>query len=798
MNPGYQKLKLYVLYSSLVLSLVLLLPVIWFLYKPLSHNTNQKLILLGLDGADWEIIDHYIAEGELPTFKRLKQEATWGYLGSLEPTFSPMLWTTIATGKSPDEHGIVDFLEWDEEKKERLPITSHHRKVPAIWNMLSHHGLTVGIFNWLVSWPAEKVKGVLVSDRLGYHVFPRIIGPRLTLEEVSYPLEYAEKNKDLFVVPEKITYPQISEFIHISQDEFKILTQVDQYDELSPGSNLRLALATSETFKNFAFDYWKRAKPSFLALYLDIPDTVMHTFMDYAPPKLDRIPLEHFQKYKDAVKVTYKKIDAYIAELFSLMDKETHLMIVSDHGFKFGETRPVVSASIGKDNEIKWHDAQGILVLWGEHFQKGKQILSANLFDIVPTLLQFFNLPIAQDMTGKIISAAFRPEYFDLEKIHHVASYNHLRPSAQSKVHSTRSPEVDEATKEKLASLGYINKEEEKNKQGRYQTRNPFLEALQFEKVGNMDQALELYLKILKEDPKTEKALLIYNSLALIYRNKGDYPNAKKYIQKALFKEPTSSSLYINLGNIEKHFGYLDKAYQAYTRAMRINSKDGMAHYALALLYEEQKKWDLAEKLYQSALLLQLEMPSLPSQLLTTLEKQHKTAEFKKMNELFSSQKNPEKKFQFFISESQRYLNTNRFQAAMEALFEALRLQPKNAILYNDIGGIFLKQNNKTKAISYFMRGLELDPGYTNSYLNLASAYLEVNQPSEAKIYLQKAIKLEPKNKHAYYLLAVAQMKLMESKLAQYNFNKALKLDPTFSAAAEKLKELQKLNKKNF
>src|SRR3989338_7322162 len=82
---------------------LLIFSVGWFSIGYFSKNKGPKLILLGIDGADWDIIDHYIIEGRLPTFSRLKREGAWGYLRSFDPMLSPMLWTTIATGKRPDE-----------------------------------------------------------------------------------------------------------------------------------------------------------------------------------------------------------------------------------------------------------------------------------------------------------------------------------------------------------------------------------------------------------------------------------------------------------------------------------------------------------------------------------------------------------------------------------------------------------------------------------------------------------------------------------------------------------------------
>lgn len=768
-----------------------------FLLLSGPSTKGEKLILVGLDGADWEVIDTFIAEGKLPTFAKLKQQGTWGYLQSLEPSLSPMLWTTIATGKSPDEHGVVDFLVWDEQKKERLPVTTRHRKTPAIWNILTHHGIKSGIFNWLVTWPAEKINGVLLSDRLGYHIFPRLIEPRLSLEQVSFPRDYAEKKKKHFQSPEKIGFRETTEFVRISEEEFKEQFKIGEYDVLNPELNVRLALSTFKTFKNFALNYWKKENPAFLALYLDIPDTLMHTFVEYAPPKMDRVPYEKFEKYKYAVEATYRKIDGLLAEILDEMGSDTHLMIVSDHGFKWGAERLDVPAMIGKDAEVYWHDPQGILLLYGKQFQKGKQIVAVDLYDIVPTILAFFKLPLAQDLQGTIISSAFKPEFFSPNQIRHVTSYQDIPFGVTEEEFAKlkRDKKLDEAAKERLASLGYIDLEEEKNEKALYQTRNPFLEAFQLHKSGRIDEALDLYLKILKNNPKTDNLTSIHNALATIYRDKGKYEKARNHNDKAIRADDGSNTvaLLITLGGIEKQFKHYDRAHEAFDQAIQRDPANGLGFYSKALLYSDQKQWDSAEKNFREAFKRKLNTPQLPHRLIAALEKQKKWDEARRFHESFLSKLNPDEKFKFFILESEELIPQRRLKEAQEALFSALRLQPQNMVLYNDIGGIFLQQNEKQKAISYFKRALELDPGYVVSYLNLASAYLSMNQLDKAKELINTAMKMDPKNKHVYFLLGIIQMQLRENRLAQLNLEKALKLDPGFKVAEQKLKELKKI-----
>ena len=100
-------------------------------------KTEHRVLILGLDGTDPRAIDLLISEGRLPNFARLRSEGAYGRLRSQKPLLSPVIWTTIATGKSPEEHGIGHFVAVDEATGEQLPATSDMRKVKALWNIAS-------------------------------------------------------------------------------------------------------------------------------------------------------------------------------------------------------------------------------------------------------------------------------------------------------------------------------------------------------------------------------------------------------------------------------------------------------------------------------------------------------------------------------------------------------------------------------------------------------------------------------------------------------------------------------------
>src|SRR5207244_2912847 len=111
----------------------------------LRGRAPRKVLIIGIDGADWKIIDRLAAEGAVPNLAKLKKDGTWAELQSQEPILSPIIWTTIATGKTPDKHGVAWFMVDNPKTGGRMPITSNTRKVKAFWNILSGADIPVGV-----------------------------------------------------------------------------------------------------------------------------------------------------------------------------------------------------------------------------------------------------------------------------------------------------------------------------------------------------------------------------------------------------------------------------------------------------------------------------------------------------------------------------------------------------------------------------------------------------------------------------------------------------------------------------
>ncbi len=163
------------LIQRLSLFLALLLSATTLLTGCGTKDPGEELWIIGLDGADWDQLEPMIARGELPNLAKLKNEGASGILLSDTPMMSPILWTSISTGKTPELHGVTWFMT-EAPDGSKIPISSEEQRVRTFWNIASEAGLSCCITGWWATWPAEPINGYLVSDAIS-HLFGKYQGP---------------------------------------------------------------------------------------------------------------------------------------------------------------------------------------------------------------------------------------------------------------------------------------------------------------------------------------------------------------------------------------------------------------------------------------------------------------------------------------------------------------------------------------------------------------------------------------------------------------------------------------------
>ena len=147
-----------------------------------KSEATHRVLLIGIDGAAPHLAFTWAKSGELPNLDEIARAGAVGKLEAHFPLLSPRIWTSMATGKNPDRHGITSWVTKDPEVLRLL--TGRDRKVPALWNILSAAHRGVAVVNWLDTQPPEKIEGIMVSDfaipgrRRGREAFGACCGTR--------------------------------------------------------------------------------------------------------------------------------------------------------------------------------------------------------------------------------------------------------------------------------------------------------------------------------------------------------------------------------------------------------------------------------------------------------------------------------------------------------------------------------------------------------------------------------------------------------------------------------------------
>jgi hypothetical protein len=406
------------------------------------------VILLGIDGLSWNVLTPLVNAGRVPNLARFLARGASGELYTTIPTYSPIIWATIATGKTRDEHGIRGFAQRSADAPKPVPLNSTDRRAKAVWNILGDAGKRVAVVGWWTTWPAEPVAGVLVSDRMLYNRFNLQLGYAgfgHDLPHQTWPEDLALELSQFSTVGDHVAAEMFERFLPDLPPTQLVPNLHDPYYELF------LIYARDVAYRQMLDQVLAREPFDFVAFYLNGVDIASHYFWKY------RFPEEWSETVSPAlVRTNGEVIDRYmmyvddaIGPLLAEADEETVIVVVSDHGFVTGERpdTPNVSGTHYK------RAPPGVVAIAGGHVRPDTAIEAASIFDITPTVLHLLGLPVASDMSGAILPAAVGgPQNLTTRPVLRVATYEDGSDRRDPVV-----TEYDDAIIGRLEALGYLD-----------------------------------------------------------------------------------------------------------------------------------------------------------------------------------------------------------------------------------------------------------------------------------------------------------------------------------------------------
>ena len=352
-----------------------------------ARSAVGRVAVIGIDGADWELLTELMIDGRLPNIKALVDGGASGTLSSIQPTVSSLVWTTMATGVPPYRHGVLDFFD----RATNSPVDSRARTAPAVWEIAESFGRTVEVSDWWAAWPPQTA-GTFVST------------PVQLLPGGALPKEIASKTAGAVVPEETIGAQQLARFLNLTASEFE--KSLTEHDEKDPAIVFRHLLAKTWSDHRRALQGYQLTKPTVMMLMYEGTDAVNHLFGPYHPPYREGVSETEYRKYWKSVTEYYAEIDRLIGEWMHVLPADSTVILVSAHGMRWGKDRPKTPPR--EEPALADHRSTGIFVAYGQGVLPSRLRRPLSIYDITPTLLALIGLPSAQEMPGKPVTWAFK------------------------------------------------------------------------------------------------------------------------------------------------------------------------------------------------------------------------------------------------------------------------------------------------------------------------------------------------------------------------------------------------------
>jgi len=399
--------------------------------EPDASRLQANVTMLMFDGATLDVISPAVAAGRLPNIGRIFDNGAVLHLATLRPTQAEPAWSAIATGRHPMSNGVrsaekyrafgqpiqllpdycfaqllvsVGFMTAE-------PQTASDLTARPIWNILSDHGVRVGVVGWPLTQPVPQVNGFVVSD--GFH--------RLTAAEMP------SAGASAVWPPELLSDVQSALMTPADPDPVALVSNmgapqpVNDYDarrDPTPvvGDRVHLQLLTA----------LGPSAPRFLAVRFPGIDAVGHFFLRYANPSaFGDVSEEEHQRFGRVLDQYYGFLDTLVGREMDRLGPEGLLLVVSAFGMEpLTPAKRVLESIAGNPQISGTHERapDGFVLAFGPSIAAGRPPL-ASVFDLAPTLLYFLGLPVGRDMDGFARIDWFKPAFTADAPVTYIPSY---------------------------------------------------------------------------------------------------------------------------------------------------------------------------------------------------------------------------------------------------------------------------------------------------------------------------------------------------------------------------------------
>ncbi|GMR23339.1 MAG: hypothetical protein BMS9Abin37_1758 [Acidobacteriota bacterium] len=423
-----------------------------------AGRSSYPVMILGFDGMDPEFLDYFLSQGKLPNFQRLIDEGAYAPCQTFKPTKSVVLWTSVATGKRMEKHGIIDWQLLSEDGQRKVLASGQSRRTEALWNIATNGGKSVQILNWWATWPAEEVAGEIVSNH-----FPRALHEDVA--DVTFPPELARELEELALPGREDAN------LALAAAGMPVFSRERADSGFLPSTNFRARFQTAAGIFNddmiteriFVHLVDSRGQADLVQALFRTTDVYTHFMWRFIErrvaqrvygelraegrPVTEQMSRTMDEAYARVLEPVYVHEDRRLGRLMAQAGPDTVVVVLSDHGFQFRN----YGFNHYDDGRGGVRAPSGVMFLWGPPVRAGVRLESPTLFDVAPTVLYLMGLSAGRDMDGRILTEALEPSLMASRHPTWVASHDD-----GSRLGGTAESPVDEEVLRELRALGYI------------------------------------------------------------------------------------------------------------------------------------------------------------------------------------------------------------------------------------------------------------------------------------------------------------------------------------------------------
>jgi len=408
------------------------------------EDTGLKVLVFGIDAANWKVFEPLIEEGRLPVTAKLVESGVHATLISPPPQVSPAIWTTMVTGRRPEEHGVLKYLRvtmpgmvgfpfeslaqdmslvpffwvglgyFMVGMAEGVPPTSDQIRVKTLWHMLADGGERFMVLGWPATWPAEPLDGLIVSDRFGPGELDMFSPPRESLGRLVHPPQIRERLDELTVDSKGDCRPMLKALLDPTEAEIAELIGYAHNPLLPTAMELLTVLYDSD------LSYLGFMRSEIIAGYrlalimIKAPDMAMHAFFPDRFPKDFGLEQSRHPKWGRIIDTVHALVDEKMGEIIAAAGEDTVVLIISDHGME-ADPRNFIWPG--------WHGPEALMILAGGPVRGGGELQDVGYLDITPTILYLLGYPVPQDLPGRVLTEAINEEFLQKFPVRRIPSY---------------------------------------------------------------------------------------------------------------------------------------------------------------------------------------------------------------------------------------------------------------------------------------------------------------------------------------------------------------------------------------